>query len=375
MRNSYILRSLGSAFICCVSAATIAIQPHTTEEVLRRGFFRLNRPIVVDAEFLYPNQQLARENGSFGAVDLDTLALAMRRKKVEVQGVVVFRRVGSRELFNGLSGEQALAEWLSSLSGPQRDQLFGEGLVLERGRGQVPAAMIYLFQTGDVQRSMVEGEPVRIKLGASLIGNAPGDTMYFPSQTRAQHSLPPVPESDDRPIPGWWDGEETTSGKIVFESDGEMISFRDLAFKVRSEAGLRLSYDARLADTKFFIKGKFDEEQLVQSLSAISKTIPVAATEQEPFVSQQISADPALLEVAIKGEGFSEALLDAVRSNALLTPEEWGKLSARLGEALARRGAPNAPMHMTLNLAVSVRSERPRSGNEPISTMHVEVRP
>lgn len=342
------------------------------EKLLNTGFRHAQHPIVLDAHQLWIAPEIVHEEAGFEAINASVLALGLRRSFVEVNGVWVFRRVSSQQVLQGQSITGAFKDWLDGMNSEQMAQLTGDGLILSRP-SDIPDVFRYVFTSGEIASSLMRSAPITMRLGAGLVARVSGDTRRFVIGGQRILSLPVKP-AQNVVAPEWISAPYTPDEPSIFESEGEIMTFEDIAVEVREKHGLRLYYDARLQQFPIFIKGSFSEEQLVQALSEYSKSLSVSFQPQEAHQPEYAYADTELLERLMALEGIPQDLLNAVEAGEAATASEWRERFGVLKDSVRFQQVPDGEVTFGMALVINFTCDEPRSGNMPVGSFILHVK-
>lgn len=135
-----------------------------------------------------------------------------------------------------------------------------------------------------------------------------------------------------------------SSEAIDFE-EGRLISVRLLAAMLY-EKGFVVRYDARLAESKLFLKGKFEIQELLQSLAEVAQTVPLFVQDRRSAASKAQATYRELAKSLLEEHGFPPALCERIEDDGTLRvtmqelmsfprlkqgyEERWGNRNERL---------------------------------------------
>lgn len=117
-----------------------------------------------------------------------------------------------------------------------------------------------------------------------------------------------------------WANERPLAGQsretIDFEQ-GRLISIRLLA-SMLNERGFVVRYDARLAESKLFMKGEFEIQELLQSLAEVAKTVPLFVQDRRNTAATAQATYRDLAKSLLEEHGFPPALCERIESDGTL---------------------------------------------------------
>ena len=218
-----------------------------------------------------------------GMETIERLATLMNRSFEEVEGTyVLYRWIGPEDL--RARSDHALAlSWLQGLSDVERKALLSSsGLSFDQVLGQGRTVLTHVIRklSGGIGDRMLADHPseVRIAVGFTpfILFNDPetGRPVRL-SILQRYPRLDPLPEhtsvSDNErsaiePI------SRPRDGQLDF-GDGEVLTLAELFKKGLEEWNLRFWYDGRLADTVYFVSGRFDKKRFMDCIELATRTV------------------------------------------------------------------------------------------------------
>lgn len=358
----------------CLSSVFGQTAPPDNATLLKQGFAHAQHPILVDAHQLYIAPEIVRADTGFEAVSERVLGLALRRSFEKVNGVWVFRRLSSAEALQGQTVPAAFQAWLEGLSSDQFEQLIGSGLRFERPT-DVPDVFRYVFTSGEIASSLMRGSPITVSLSAGLVARVQGDTRNY--VVRGERNIGSPRRATTPPvIPEWIRAPYEPSSVTIFESPGEILSLKDLAHKIREEHGLRLYYDARLEDFPMYLQGEFSEDQLIQALAVLGKTLTPRFEPQESHEPEYATFEGDVIDRLLAAQGFPTDLLEAIAQGETMKASEWRNRFEVLRDDYRFNLVPDAETSFGLALTIGYVCDEERSGNASAGRfiLHVKKR-
>ncbi len=165
------------------------------------------------------------------------------------------------------------------------------------------------------------------------------------------------------------------SSEAIDFGDGRLISIRLLA-SMLNERGFVVRYDARLAESKLFLKGTFEVQELLQSLAEVAQTIPLFVQDRRNVAGTAQATYRDMAKSLLEEHGFPPALCERIENDGTLkaTMQELMSFPRMKQGYEARWGNRNERLNVSVKIMLHMDTEETWVSTSPYTGIQQGVR-